>query len=89
LAFIVLVLNEMVLVLVLDSVFSITSTSTASLSTAPLSTAPLSTASLSTASLSTASLSTASLSGLLARLGLLTGHLRLVLDLGQLDPLER
>jgi chemotaxis signal transduction protein len=74
LAFIVLVLNEMVLVLVLDSVFSITSTSTAS---------------LSTASLSTASLSTASLSGLLARLGLLTGHLRLVLDLGQLDPLER
>ena len=68
-AFIVLVLNEMVLVLVLDSVFSITSTSTASLSTAPLSTAPL--------------------SGLLARLGLLTGHLRLVLDLGQLDPLER
>jgi uncharacterized protein YjbI with pentapeptide repeats len=79
LAFIVLVLNEMVLVLVLDSVFSITSTSTAPLSTAPL----------STASLSTASLSTASLSGLLARLGLLTSHLRLVLDLGQLDPLER
>jgi hypothetical protein len=79
LAFIVLVLNEMVLVLVLDSVFSITSTSTASLSTA----------SLSTASLSTAPLSTAPLSGLLARLGLLTGHLRLVLDLGQLDPLER
>jgi hypothetical protein len=79
LAFIVLVLNEMVLVLVLDSVFSITSTSTASLSTAPL----------STASLSTAPLSTAPLSGLLARLGLLTGHLRLVLDLGQLDPLER
>ena len=76
-AFIVLVLNEMVLVL--DSVFSITSTSTASLSTA----------SLSTASLSTAPLSTAPLSGLLARLGLLTGHLRLVLDLGQLDPLER
>jgi uncharacterized protein YjbI with pentapeptide repeats len=104
LAFIVLVLNEMVLVLVLDSVFSITSTSTASLSTAslstaslstaPLSTAPLSTASLSTASLSTASLSTASLStaplsGLLARLSLLTSHLRLVFDLGQLDPLER
>jgi hypothetical protein len=84
LAFIVLVLNEMVLVLVLDSVFSITSTSTASLSTAPLSTAPL-----STASLSTASLSTASLSGLLARLSLLTSHLRLVFDLGQLDPLER
>ena len=88
-AFIVLVLNEMVLVLVLDSVFSITSTSTASLSTAPLSTAPLSTASLSTASLSTASLSTAPLSGLLARLSLLTSHLRLVFDLGQLDPLER
>jgi hypothetical protein len=84
LAFIVLVLNEMVLVLVLDSVFSITSTSTASLSTAPLSTAPL-----STASLSTASLSTAPLSGLLARLSLLTSHLRLVFDLGQLDPLER
>ena len=83
-AFIVLVLNEMVLVLVLDSVFSITSTSTASLSTASLSTA-----SLSTASLSTAPLSTAPLSGLLARLGLLTSHLRLVLDLGQLDPLER
>ena len=83
-AFIVLVLNEMVLVLVLDSVFSITSTSTASLSTASLSTA-----SLSTAPLSTASLSTAPLSGLLARLGLLTSHLRLVLDLGQLDPLER
>jgi uncharacterized protein YjbI with pentapeptide repeats len=94
LAFIVLVLNEMVLVLVLDSVFSITSTSTASLSTASLSTASLSTASLSTASLSTASLSTASLStaplsGLLTRLGLLTSHLRLVLDLGQLDPFER